>query len=137
MHRALEKRRDRRIDQAVTLEPRAATERLGHEGHAVVTAGAASLVTGVRGAVIEDLECRGRERLLERAAQLRHDLRAHRDTSEAGARAGSAAAARLNHSTCSATNAKVSTAKPNNLKYTQVRSLAPYATARLSAPSSA
>ena len=113
------------MDQAVTLETRAATERRGHECHAVVTTGAAAFVTGVRGAVIEDLECRGRERLLERAAQLRHHRRAHREVSEAGARSASAAAARLNHSTCSATNAKVSSARPNNLKYTQVRSLAP------------
>ena len=56
VHGAVEKWRDRAIDQAVTLEPRAAAERLGHDGHAVVTAGAASFVTGVRGAVIEDLE---------------------------------------------------------------------------------
>src|SRR5215472_14943069 len=125
------------MHQAVTLEPRAATEGLGDECHAVVTTFAGAGVTGVRSAVIEDLECLGRERLLERAAQLRHHLRTHREGSEAGARAVSAGAARLNHSTCSATNAKVSTASPNNLKYTQARSLAPYATARLSAPSNA
>src|SRR5262249_28680938 len=86
VYRALERGRDRRMDQAVTLEPRAATERLGDECHAVVTTGPGTGVPGVRGAVIDDLECRGRERLLERTAQLLHHLRAHRVASDAGAR---------------------------------------------------
>src|SRR6516164_8197416 len=84
-----------------------------------MTTAAAARVSSVRGAVIDDLECARRKRLLERAAQLRHRLRAHCGVSEAGA--GRASAARLNHSTCRATNAKVSSARPKSLKYTQVR----------------
>src|SRR5215471_18889733 len=100
-----------------------AAEGGGDELHPEMTTAAAAFVPGVRGAVIDDLECGRRKRLLERAAQLRHRLRTHRGASEAGE--GRAPAARLNHSTCRATKTKVSSPRPKSLKYTQVRSLAP------------
>ena len=52
---------------------------------AKVSAAACASVTGVGGAVVDDLERARRERLLERGTQLRQDRSAHRGSGAAGA----------------------------------------------------
>src|SRR5580693_3419468 len=133
VHRALQQRRGCGVYQAVPLELRAAAEGIGHQRHLQVRAAARAGMAGMPSAVIDDLERVRVERPLERLAQLRNDLRIH-----GGAAAAGAGALRpCSHSTCQVMNAKVRIASPNSLKYTQERSLAPYATARLRAPRSA
>src|SRR5580700_10608095 len=125
VHGALQQRTRRSVYQAVPLELRAAAEGVCHQRHLQVRAAARAGMAGMPCAVIDDLEHVRAERPLERGTQLRDDRRIH-----GGAAAAGAGALRpCSHSTCQVMNAKVRIASPNSLKYTQERSLAPYATA--------
>jgi hypothetical protein len=70
MDAAAHQRRDRRIDHPVPLELRSPGEGRGHEPHPVVTALLCPGMARVAGAVVEHLEGKGRERLLEGGADL-------------------------------------------------------------------
>ncbi len=110
------------VHQPVALEGGAAAKRLGHEAHPEMTAAACTGVAGVARAVIDDLEARGRERSLQRPAQLADEGLVH------GERAWDSAATGVPwlviQNTCAAVKAKVSTVSPKSLKFTQVASLA-------------
>jgi hypothetical protein len=68
MHPTTHERCDRRIDQAVALELRAATESLGNQLEAEVTSLARARVARVAGALVDDLEGEGCESALECAS---------------------------------------------------------------------
>src|SRR6266480_7750431 len=102
VHGPAHERRDRSINQPVTLEPGAAAEGLRHQRDAEVTAAARARVAGVARAVVDYLERGGRERALDRAAQLHHHRLTH-----GGFSARRAPGRVWSHSTCRATNAKV------------------------------
>src|SRR2546430_624028 len=71
VHGPAHQRRDRSINQPVTLELRAAAEGLRHQRDTKVTAAARAGVAGVARAVVDYLERGGCEGALQRAAQLR------------------------------------------------------------------
>jgi len=124
---AVQKRRDRRIDQAMTLELRPAAKCCAHQAHAKMAAGARAGVARVRRALIGDVELQRRKLLLERRAQACYALRRH-------ARCTGAVMRRDSHASCAPMKTKVATVKPNTLKLTQVRSLALKAITRFKTP---
>src|SRR5437879_4436795 len=84
VHGPAHERRDRSINQPVTLELRAAAEGLRHQRDAKVTAAARARVAGVARAVVDYLERGGRECALDRAAQLRRHRLTHGGSRRAG-----------------------------------------------------
>jgi hypothetical protein len=77
MHVTMHESRDGGVHQSVTLDLRPAAKRGTHELDTKVSAFARAGVSGVRRAVIRNVEGEGRKLLLERCPQARHALGAH------------------------------------------------------------
>src|ERR1700722_19049067 len=127
VHLAMHERRNRRIDEAMPFELRAAAKCSAHQAHAKVPAFARARVPRMRRAVIGDVELQRRKLLFKRRPQARHAFRRHALCTGATIR-------RDSHAICAPMNTKVAAVKPNTLKLTQVRSLALKAITRLRTP---
>lgn len=126
-------RRDGIINESVALDHRPPGEPLGHDAHTIVAAFARTGVTGMGSTVIDDVDLRGREGLLERRSELPAAFVVQRHVQALAAEL----VRRKSQKSCPATNASVRIVRPNTLKLTHVRSLAWKATARFSPPSTA
>ncbi len=120
-------RRERIIDEPVSLELGATNKEVGHDPHAKVPAFPCAGVTRVRGAVVHDVDVGGAEGLLQRCA----------DALPAFFRHAATRVRRDSHKTCPMMKANVTAVRPNTLKLTHVSLLALNATARFAAPSAA
>src|SRR5450631_3630325 len=127
MHVSAHEVGNRGIYQPMALELGTAAKRRAHEMHPKVTALARTGMSGVRGAVVTDVERQRRKLLLESRAQPCDAFGAH-------ARCTAAPLRRESQRICAPTKTKFASVKPMTLKLTQARSLALNATARFKKP---
>ena len=121
---AVKQRRQRFVDQSMTLQRRQATELAAHQPQMEMPLAARTGMTGVRLAVVPDVQ-------LLRAQAILHQLPyAFNPVQERVNRLCS-------HHACPMANSISTAVRPNTLKLTHTRSLALKATHRLAAPSSA
>ncbi len=126
----MQQRRERLIHELMALQARATGELLGYHKDGKMAAFTSTGMAGVRGAVVTDLKPHGGEARGQRLTDFLHPLRSRHVVASRGR-------CRDSHASCRPANTTVAAVRPNNLKFTHVRSLALKATSRFTPPKSA
>lgn len=130
MNIGLQQGSERIVHQSMPLHQRFAGKRIRHDSHIKVPHSACAVVTGVGRTVIANLKLNGMQAIV------------HYRTDSFNPGGGQLcwfhqAARRCSHSACPIPSAASARVRPKTLKYTQVCSLAAWATYKLNAPRTA
>jgi len=121
---------DRLIHELMPLQSGTTRELLRYHAYRKMSAFARAGMAGMGGAVVADLKLHGAKPRGQCLADFLHSLRGGHVVASRGR-------CRDSQASCRPANTTVAAVSPNNLKFTQVRSLALKATSRFTPPSSA